>query len=59
MYLAPVAAFGQSNNQGRLVFTVDNVHIVPATDDQIIRVTIGSRSENDRFIEALTALATE
>ena len=27
--------------------------------ETFIRVTIGSRSENDRFIEALTALATE
>ena len=42
--LVPAPAFGQSNNQGRLIVAVDNVRIVPATNDQQIRVTVGNPS---------------
>lgn len=45
--LAPAPASGQTNNQGRLIVAVDSVHIVPAADDQLVRVTIGNPNRPD------------
>lgn len=42
--LVPAPTSGQSNNQGRLIVGVDTMHMVPATDDQLIRVTVGNPS---------------
>lgn len=42
--LVPAPAFGQRNNQGRLIVALDTVQIVPASDDQQLRVTVGNPS---------------